>query len=534
MKKNIKNMGLLTIISMAVLQAVSCSNKDEKLFELDHELRYTNIEVGVGEATQTPVQAVGVELDPHFFAQNLTRNDGAKEADWDNIVVNRVKKMQIQQLRVMVIPSWWEPVNDNADPNNADMSKFTFDSQEMQSLYHVLDMAQQNNIGVNLVLWGCPTSISLLSGINNGQMHFLCDTRSHAVNPGWMAGTDKYEEFAECFSTLVKYLIENKHYTCINAITPFNEPDSHIPNYGRLMWQGDLATMSFPDTYAPMVKVLDKKFKADDIRDKVKFNLGDNTDGTPDYTKACSAALTNNEADMYNSHVYKFGYDTPNSTWLAWEKYNIESTSGKSHFVGEFGFPATGSARQAGIDTYMRGVQLVRAALNYLNAGACGVSYWSLFDQYYGRNDGYDQMQQLGLWRYVKKAYTGDAEAYGKIKDDYDVRPQYYAYSLLTRFVRKGAKVFPLDLKNEYAAGSAFLTAEGKWVYVFANATDCDLLLNVANAQMASGLFDVYKYQDGRLPEGDNLIESSAEIKSEDGLVKTKMMRSSVMVLVEK
>lgn len=534
MEKKIMKMGLLSIITMVILQAVSCSDKNEKLFELDHELGYTNVGVSVNEATKTPIQAIGVELDPHFFAQNLTRNDGAKEADWDNIVVNRVKKMQIQQFRVMVIPSWWEPVNDNADASYADLSKFTFDSQEMQSLYHVLDMAQQNDIDVNLVLWGCPTSINLLSGINNGQMHFLCDARSHAVNPGWMAGTDQYEEFAECFSTLVKYLIEVKHYTCIYSITPFNEPDSHIPNYGRLMWQGDLATLHFPDTYVPMVKSLDKKFRTDGIRDKVKFNLGDNTDGTPDYISACSAELADHEVDMYNSHVYRFGYDTPNSTWLGWEKHNVDGAEGKSHFIGEFGFPGTGSARQAGIDTYMRGVQLVRAALNYLNAGACGVSYWSLFDQYYGRNDGYEQMQQLGLWHYVKNAYAGDAESYHHIKEDYDVRPQYYAYTLLTRFVRRGSRVYPLDLKDEHVTGSAFLTAEGKWVYVFANASNDNIQMDLTNMQLEEGQFDVYKYMEGRLPQGDNLIESSAEIKAVGNKLNTKLMRSSVMVLVQK
>ena len=88
------------------------------------------------------------------------------------------------------------------------MSKFTFDSEEMQSVYKVLDLAQENNIGVTLVVWGAITNIDLLSGINNGQKHFLCDARSYNVNPGWIAGIDNYEEFAENFSTMVKYLIE--------------------------------------------------------------------------------------------------------------------------------------------------------------------------------------------------------------------------------------------------------------------------------------------------------------------------------------
>ena len=42
--------------------------------------------VAVGNSTGTPVHAIGVEMDPHFFSQNITRNDGSKAEDWENIV----------------------------------------------------------------------------------------------------------------------------------------------------------------------------------------------------------------------------------------------------------------------------------------------------------------------------------------------------------------------------------------------------------------------------------------------------------------
>ena len=409
--------------------------------------------VAVGNSTGTPVHAIGVEMDPHFFSQNITRNDGSKAEDWENIVVQRVKKMKVQQFRIMMQPQWWEPSNDNNDPNVADMSKFTFDSEEMQSVYKVLDLAQENNIGVTLVVWGS------------------------------IAGIDNYEEFAENFSTMVKYLIEEKHYTCINQITPFNEPDSHIAGYGRIMWQGDFETMGWQDTYAPMVKALDAKFKADGIRSKVHFNLSDNTDGTPGYIAACVSAFTNDEADLYNSHVYKFDYNTPNSTLVNWERQNIASAGG----------------------------------------------------QYYNRNASYSEMQQLGLWKYLKSAYTEDPDVYSKIKEDYEVRPQYYAYSLLTRFVRQGDEVYPLDLGDELIAGSAFLNTEGKWTYVLSNATDKDKMIQLENdKEGANGEYNVYKYMEGRLPEGDNLIESTETVNTQENNLKLKLSRSSIRVLVQK
>src|SRR5690606_37044336 len=114
-------------------------------------------EVLVGAPTGVQLEGMGAELDPHFFAQNVTRNDGSKAEDWQH-VVRRVKAMELKKFRVMALPQWYEPVNDNSDPHTTDISKFTFDSPEMQSLYKVLDLAQEQNMEVCIVVWGCPRS----------------------------------------------------------------------------------------------------------------------------------------------------------------------------------------------------------------------------------------------------------------------------------------------------------------------------------------------------------------------------------------
>src|SRR5690606_27642693 len=82
-------------------------------------------EVVVGAPTGAQLEGMGAELDPHFFAQNVTRNDGSKAGDWQH-VVRRVKAMELKKFRVMALPQWYEPVNDNSDPHTTDMSKFTF------------------------------------------------------------------------------------------------------------------------------------------------------------------------------------------------------------------------------------------------------------------------------------------------------------------------------------------------------------------------------------------------------------------------
>ncbi|MGV8136961.1 MAG: hypothetical protein AB2L20_17255 [Mangrovibacterium sp.] len=487
------------ILLLAIV--VSCKENQE----------YEN--VFVGEPTETKLEALGTELDPHFFSQNLTRNDGSKESDWQ-YVVDRVKTMELKKFRVMVLPQWYEPVNDNDNPHTTDRTKFTFESPEMQSLYQVLDLARAQNMDVCLVVWGCPVSVSLLDEkYADVKTCFMADSGKKGV---WITGPVNYDEWAENFSMLVKHLIEDRKYNCVKEITPMNEPDG-----------GPLLTS--PE-YVKMATALDVRFKKDGIREKVRFNLSDNTDTRTFYLADCAKNLAD-VADIFNSHTYIFGYDTPNDSIFNWEKRNvmIAAGAGKKHLVGEFGSnQCVGATRQEDIDLYARGVLMTRLVLNFLNAGAAGVSYWSLIDQYYGKDADYQQMQQLGLWKYMKEAYRTDT-TYSRIGKDYEVRPQYYSYSLLTRFLKPGMQIYPINLNDDFSIGSAFRDQEGKWTYVFANATGFSKSIAVNNS-LAGGSFDVYRYEESTLPEGDHVIQSQERIAMGDGKLRVEIKPNTVVL----
>jgi alpha-galactosidase len=116
-------------------------------------------------------------------------------------------------------------------------------------------------------------------------------------------------------------------------------------------------------------------------------------------------------------------------------------------------------------------------------------------------------MMQLGLWKGSKRAYYTDTAQYESIQEDYEVRPQYYAYSLMSKHVPKGAEVYPIFLNDDFAIGTAFKGTDGKWVYVFANGNaDGDALkLGIQTA----GTFEKYVYEENALPQGDGLIAQS-------------------------
>ena len=311
---------------------------------------------------------IGVEFDPFFFSHNTVRDDGPTIFDWNKIIIPRVKSMRIQRYRTMLLPHWWEPENDNDDPFVIDDSRFTWDSYDMQSLYKVLDLAEQTNADVNLVLWGCPnnspslaTGTSKLKYINR---YFMAEKGRH-----WVTGPKDANEFAECFVALLRYLLEIKKYTCVKEITPFNEPESSV-----------IST----EGYIKVCRALDEMLKLYGIRDRVKIVVSDNIDANVWFLKAVADSL-GNIADVFDSHAYSFGYEQKNSQVIEWESNNncIIANTGKAHFIGEFGSNMVkGAARQLDIDCYERGVLLVRNVINFLNSGAVAASYWRLYDEY--------------------------------------------------------------------------------------------------------------------------------------------------------
>lgn len=287
-----------------------------------------------------------------------------------------------------------------------------------------------------------------------------------------------------------------------------------------------------------MCRILDKRLRKDRLRKLVKLNLSDNSDGgygTHAFLEKCTAGL-GNIADIFNSHTYIFGYETPNSRIKEWEAKNVElaAAAGKKHFIGEFGSNQTaGSTRQRDIDNYERGVLMARIVINLLNAGAAGASYWSLLDQYYSKEEAlkHRNMQQLGLWRYLKKEYANDS-IYAFLKEDYQVRPQYYAFGLLGNTVERGDRIYPLETGNDFIAATAIRKGKGRWAYLIANATNETIKIFIRNLwQQRKPTFDIYLYTSSALPDGDSLLKPVGKAILRKGIIETDVPPHSVCAL---
>ena len=67
------------------------------------------------------------------------------------------------------------------------------------------------------------------------------------------------------------------------------------------------------------------------------------------------------------------------------------------------------------------------------------------------------------------------------------------------------------------------------------NATDKDMYVSLENDKSgADGTYDIYKYMEGRLPEGDAMIAPTEQTETKDHSIRLKLSRSSIRVLVQK
>lgn len=137
------------MLAATLLVSPLCASTQESRANVNDAIRCT-----VGALGGEPIDGLGVELDPHFLSANAAAGIGVKESDWDNVVVPRLRDLAFSKWRVMVLPWWYEPENDNDNPMLARPSGFTFESPEMRGLYRQLDLAQQDSIPVCLVFWG--------------------------------------------------------------------------------------------------------------------------------------------------------------------------------------------------------------------------------------------------------------------------------------------------------------------------------------------------------------------------------------------
>lgn len=450
-------------------------------------------------ANRYPINGFGCEWDPKLlYAPSVSK--GASASDME-LVAERIEILNIARVRVMVLPEWFEPRNDNDDPDVTDFTAFHFESlgkaNEMESLWAYLDVCEERGVKVTLTWWGALTDAA--------NPWLACDGVTD-----WVSAPNNLAEMAENISAFLRYAVAGKGYSCIDSVILQNEP-----YYSYQTAQGTVDFENYVEYYKTVRARLDK----DGLGGIALIGSDDSTDFG--WYQNSVAALSD-VVTGFNSHSYNYRA----SDFLLGE--NIRSFTSqrteltdKPFFYGEFGDGSTiGAYSTLTVDDYERGLFLGVHAINSLKAGSTGSLYWPLHDVYYysgPENDGNNGgLMNMGL--------------FGFKTEDWYVRPTYHAWGLVCNAALAGNKVYDVTGETDWLEAVATQTPSGHWSILADNRTNSVQTIRLSAAEIGEDL-SLTIFSEDTVTSEQTLIQPSAVVSPEDGVYTFDLPGMSFAVL---
>ena len=508
MKK--RNLIFSAVMSTAILfSACACGGEGGKA---DHGDPNANREIPSGYPQLTIEQEgngnrlinFGAQLDPFFTVSGYNEGRGGtgangswkvNKSDWETVFIPRIREMKLPRIRMMLMPGWYAP-----EERCYTQKEYAWDSKYMQGVYDVLDMAQANDVEVNITVWG-----------TDGRAPWLLENPAAATTWLGYIADDRWADFGGVSADAFRYLIKDKGYTCIREATLYNEPTQDFLRLGRVEGFAN---------YVSICKEFDKALKSVGVRDKIRLVLSDDTQDS--VWLASTLSELEGVYDGVSSHSYAYGKEysneniqnTLNSYALKYFRQAMEGYEHVPHIWDEFGLnTGLDTHTVSDADTPERGFEIARVALNMLYSGSSGVNYWTLFNQYYDESN---RIMNMGLWRYAD--------------DGYDCNPVYYSYSMFTRFCKKDMEIFPIQREDDDLMGIALKAADGNWTYLLTNsAAEAKQVSFLNNTKFPATMYK-YVYDERNVPNDNKVIATSGTVEA-DGRVLSDTVGARCFVL---
>lgn len=440
-----------------------------------------------------PTVGLGAEWDPKLLLP-VNKERGVTDEDLE-LIKQRMDEMGLQTVRMMIMPEWFEPQNDNDDPKSADFANFRWDSEEGKCTLAYLKVCQELGVDVTLTWWGAAAG----------------DWLSYPDCGDWLSAPNDLDEMAENVVTVLRYVKEQLGYDCVKGVILQNEPSYSFKVSG--------GAVDF-DYYVQYYKTVDAYLSAAGL-DEIKLIGADDAQSLGWYCRAYDELK--DVCDMFDSHTYSWSYDMPYLDDLIDEfvsgrtNYSTE----KPYVFGEFGDgSAQGAYAAASTETYGRGLFIASMAVNSLAAGASGLSYWPLHDVYYYYNetggDNYGLMS-MGLIGY-------------KTDGEWSYRPTYYAWGLLCNSIPKGSEIYPVTGEDGNLIDAvAIKSPEGAWSLIAINRSATEQVINIHTSLDCE--MDSYLFAEGKLPTDGSQIASDGKLSPTDGVYSVTLPAYSFKVL---
>lgn len=385
-------------------------------------------------------------------------------------MLKRIDYMRPSMLRVMHIAAMYTKLEeDRIVPD--------YESPKMEVMYRILDYAKSRNIPVVLGEWWLPESYAELMG--------------GAASPRWSD---------ELIVPFLVYLREQRGYTNIRYFNLINEPaDERIwPN--PLGWEG----------WRTAILNLHAALKKRGLEDKIKI-VG--TDGPGDFTHWIERVAQDPELrECIGAYEYHFYASLKNrdtrvdnasplpieSQPTQWTPSLLEGNLGpcefmprriavntydpkgadKPFFMGEVGVrDDMGRDNQIHRTGFSYGVWMADYAIQSMRAGLSGLIAWYMDDAMHtGGSYGEAGLKGWGFWNSL-------AGTKGYAEDDFNLRPWFYTWSLLSRLFPPGSQtLMARDTGDAACRVAAARLPDGKgfsFAIVNESKTPCGITLKV-------------------------------------------------------
>ncbi|MCD7930730.1 MAG: hypothetical protein LUH15_04825 [Tannerellaceae bacterium] len=407
----------------------------------------------------------GAQWDPYQLDYGKGRMT-ISDADWQKLY-DRLDFMRPGFIRVMTNTlSHYEPGTDVPGRN-------------LESLYRILDYCLSRDVTVLFGDWG-------------GSM---VDSRSGQIRE---ANLRKAAE-------LVEWLYRQKGYTCIRYYNMVNEPNGD--------WSA--TNTSYP-LWATAIRFFYGQLQELDLEGSVQLVGPDAAiwDTKEAWWVTNCAKELGEQIGLYDIHTYPSKITVNSGEYSEIIRaYKDNIPPGQQIVMGEIGFKYVEEADSvyrnesisraeakpyASVDDsqmfvydYLYGTDMADALFQTINEGYSGSVVWMLDDAMHSKETP-DKLKVWGFWNILGDEYFGEEEE--------KVRPWYYAWSLLCRYIPSGSTVYKTVVEGDAFVKAVTIRKGDAYTLAVVNVSkeskviswQCDLLPELANCKQ-------YLYSEGKL-----------------------------------
>lgn len=415
----------------------------------------------------------GAQWDPYRLDYGKGRME-ISEADWEKMY-RRLDFMRPQFIRVMT--------------NTTSVMKdgVLHPEQGLEHLSHILNYCQTRNVTVMFGDWG-------------GGM---VDSQQETINEKNLTTAAEY----------VRFLIEEKGFSCIRYYNLINEPNGY--------WSSTDGKYSL---WANAIRFFHQKLEENKLTDKLRIVGPDAAIWSANeswWVDSCAIHL-DKEIGLYDIHTYpsKSTVNCGAYTDII-RAYKQSVPADKKIVMGEIGFKfvapedslflqenlrraeakqhASMDDSQMFVYDSMYGTDMADALFQTVNAGFSGSVVWMLDDAMHSK-EAPDKLKIWGFWNIFGEERFG--------KEEEEVRPWFYAWSLLTRYMPAGSRAYRVEVEGDSSIKVIAVEKEGNYMLAVVNVAkeEKSVVLKSSTLPVLEGVKE-YLYADGKLKkEGDSQL----------------------------